>query len=86
MRSGGNRQLAAWYLDRVDPSRLATHQQTIWLSLLRELKPPPLVLERLMALRKNGRMPPALADFLADEATAEGISELHDAVWARIGR
>ena len=86
MRSGGNRQLAEWYLDRVDPSRLASHQQTIWLSLLRELKTPPLVLERLIALRKNGRMPPGLADFLADEATAEGISELHDAVWARVGR
>ncbi len=86
MRSGGTRQLAEWYLDRVDPSRLASHQQTIWLSLLRELKPPPLVLERLIALRKNGRMPPGLADLLAEEATAEGISELHDAVWARVGR
>jgi tetratricopeptide (TPR) repeat protein len=86
MRSGGNRQLAEWYLDRVDPSRLASHQQTVWLSLLRELKPPPLVLDRLIALRKNGRMPPGLADFLADEATAEGISELQDAVWARVGR
>jgi hypothetical protein len=86
MRSGGNRQLAEWYLDHVDPSRLASHQQTIWLSLLRDLKPAPLVLERLIALRKSGRMPPDLAGLLADEATAEGISELHDAVWARLGR
>jgi hypothetical protein len=86
MRSGGNRQLAEWYLDRIDPSRLASHQQAIWLSLLRELKPAPVVLERLMVLRKSGRMPSELAHLLADQARAGGISELHDAVWGQPGK
>jgi tetratricopeptide (TPR) repeat protein len=85
MRLGENGHLAEWYLDRVDPSRLAGHQQKVWLALLRALKPAPVVLQRLIKLRESGRMPPELAHILADEAKVEGISELHGAVWARGG-
>jgi len=61
MRLGENRRLAEWYLDRVDPSRLAGHEQKVWLALIRELKPAPFVLERLIKLRESGRMTPELA-------------------------
>jgi tetratricopeptide (TPR) repeat protein len=75
MRLGENRQLAEWYLDRVDPSRLAGHQQKVWLTLLRALKPAPFVLERLIKLRESGRMPPELTHILADETNVAGTSE-----------
>lgn len=75
MRLGENRQLAEWYLDRVDPSRLAGYQQKVWLALLRALKPAPFVLARLIKLRESGRMPPELAHILADEAKVAGTSE-----------
>ena len=75
MRLGENRQLAEWYLDRVDPSRLAGYQQKVWLALLRALKPAPFVLARLIKLRESGRMPPELAHILADEAKVARTSE-----------
>jgi len=75
MRLGENRQLAEWYLDRVDPSRLPGYQQKVWLALLRALKPAPFVLARLIKLRESGRMPPELAHILADEAKVARTSE-----------
>ena len=85
-RVGGNRQLAEWYFDRVDPSRLASHQQEIWLSLLSALKPAPIAIERLIELRESGRMPPELVDLLGEEARGAAIPELGNAVWVTIGR
>jgi tetratricopeptide (TPR) repeat protein len=67
VRLGGNRQLAEWYLDRVDPSRLAAHQQQVWLELLRALKPAPLVLEQLLKLRDGGHLRAELVDNIADK-------------------
>jgi tetratricopeptide (TPR) repeat protein len=67
-RLGGDRQVAEWYLDRVDPSRLAAHQQRVWIELLRALKPAPLVLKRLLELRESRRLPAELAGLLADGA------------------
>jgi len=75
MRLGENRQLAEWYLDRVDPLRLPGYQQKVWLALLRALKPAPFVLERLIKLRESGRMPPELAHILADETKVARTSE-----------
>jgi len=40
---------------------LAGHEQTVWLALIREFKPAPFVLERLIKLRESGRMTPELA-------------------------
>ena len=85
-RVGGNRQLAEWYFDRVDPSRLASHQQEIWLSLLSALKPVQIAIERLIELRESGRMPPELVDLLGDEARGAAIPELGNAVWVTIGK
>ncbi|MBO0837167.1 MAG: tetratricopeptide repeat protein, partial [Actinobacteria bacterium] len=85
MRLGENRQLAEWYLDHVDPSRLAAHQQRVWFALLRELKPASLVLDRLIKLHESGRMAPELANVLADEAKGVDNQELHGAVWPGSG-
>ena len=84
--SAENRQLAEWYLDRVDPSDLARHKQKLWLTLLYQLKPAPLVLKRLLELRQRGRIPPELVGILAEEARTAGSAELHELAWAVLVR
>jgi tetratricopeptide (TPR) repeat protein len=71
-QSAGNRQLTEWYFERVEPWRLARHQQEIWLSLLRSLQPPPLVVQRLLELRRGGRLSPELFDVLVERTRAAG--------------
>jgi hypothetical protein len=71
--SGDNREMARWYLNRIDLSGL--------LALLHRVETDADVFRRLAMLWNDGRLPPELVPRFADEAAKLGQVTTHDLIW-----
>jgi len=77
----GNRELARWYLDQIDPRQLSSERLSDWLGLLHQVQPEAAALDRLTELWNEGRLPAELLPQLADEAFKFGQIGMHDLIW-----
>lgn len=84
-RLSGNRELAAWYLSRVDASRVVPHQQPLWLQMLKDLMPPLAQRERLQALLVSGH-PTHDAKALIIEIARSGSAGFQEAMLGMLRR
>ena len=84
--SEGNREVARWYLNRIDPTLLPPKQLMSWLALAHRAKLDPDVFRRLAMLRNDGRLPAEIAPLLADEAAKLGQVTTDDLIWNSVRR
>ena len=79
--SDGNRELARWYLNRIDPAQLPPEGLTAWLALVHGVETDADAFRRLAMLWNDGRLPAELAPHLADQAAKLGQVAMHDLIW-----
>ena len=79
--SDGNREMARWYLNRIDPERLTSVQLRTWLALVHGVDTDADAYRRLATLWSERRLPAELAPDLADEAAKLGQVATHDSIW-----
>ena len=84
--SEGNREVARWYLNRIDPAQLPPKRLTAWLALAHRAKLDADVFRRLAMLWNDGRLPAELAPLLADEAAKLGQVTTDDLIWNSVRR
>jgi tetratricopeptide (TPR) repeat protein len=82
----GNREMARWFLNRVDPSRFAPDASENWLALLSSVESEAEVYTRLVILWKDGRLPADLVPHLATQALKLGHVGTHDLIWQSVAR
>jgi tetratricopeptide (TPR) repeat protein len=80
----GNREMARWFLDRIDPAQLSPEQMLNWVALLYQVQPEADAFNRLVMLWSEGRLPAELLPHLADEAAKIGQIGIHDLIWSGI--
>jgi tetratricopeptide (TPR) repeat protein len=78
--SEGNREMARWYLNRIDPGQLPPERLTAWLAIDRQVETDAEVCRRLAMLWSDRRLPAELAPRLADEAAKSGQVAMHDLI------
>jgi tetratricopeptide (TPR) repeat protein len=66
--SDDNRELARWYLNRVDPARLPPKRLMAWLEISHRIEPDADMVRRVTALSREGRVPVNLVRGLVEEA------------------
>jgi hypothetical protein len=84
--SEGNREMARWYLNRIDLGQLPPERLKVWLALERQVETDAEVFRRLATLWSSGRLPGELAPRLADEAAKSGQVAMHDLILNSIGQ
>ena len=77
----GNREMARWFLDRIEPERLSPEETTNWLAMLHRVETDADVFQRLAALWNQRRLPLQLVPYLSDEAAKLGHARTHDLIW-----
>jgi len=77
----GNREMARWFLNRIEPEQLSPEEKTTWLALLHRVETDADVYKRLTALWNDRRLPQELVPYLADEAVKLGQARTHDLIW-----
>jgi hypothetical protein len=77
----GNRELARWFLNRIEPAQLSPEQSADWLALLHRVETDADVFKRLAVLWNDGRLPAELMPHFADEAAKSGQARTHDLIW-----
>jgi hypothetical protein len=77
----GNREMARWFLNRVEPAQLSPEQSASWLVLLHQVESDAAVFKRLAVLWTDGRLPAELVPQFADEAVKIGQVRMHDMIW-----
>ena len=77
----GNREMARWYLNQVDPAQLSPERSAGWLKLLHRVETDAEVFKRLAVLWSDGRLPAALVPDFADEALKVGQVGVHGLIW-----
>lgn len=77
----GNGEMARWFLDRVEPAKLPPERSADWLALLHRVETDADVVKRLTVLWNDGRLPPELLPYFADEAVKLGRVKMHDSIW-----
>jgi Flp pilus assembly protein TadD len=77
----GNREMARWYLNQVDPAQLSPERSAGWLELLHRVETDAEVFKRLAVLWSDGRLPAALVPDFADEALKVGQVGVHGLIW-----
>jgi tetratricopeptide (TPR) repeat protein len=77
----GNREMARWFLDRIDPAHLSPEQMSKWVALLHQVQPEADAFGRLAMLWAEGRLPAEMLPDLADEAAKFDQIGMHDAIW-----
>jgi hypothetical protein len=77
----GNREMARWYLNQVDPAQLSSERSAGWLALLHRVETDAEVFKRLAVLWSDGRLPAALMPDFADEALKVGQAGVHGLIW-----
>ena len=82
----GNREMARWFLNRTEPTRLLPEQRATWLALLQRVETHAGVFNRLAALWSDGRLPGELVRPFADEALKVGQVGMYDLVWNSMRR
>jgi tetratricopeptide (TPR) repeat protein len=82
--SEGNREVARWYLSRIDPAQLPPEKIAAWLALAHQVEMDADAFRRLVVLWSDGRLPKQLAPRLADEATKLGQPATHDLIWSSL--
>jgi hypothetical protein len=78
----GNREMARWYLNQVDPAQLSPERSASWLALLHRVETDSEVFKRLAMLWSDGRLPAALVPDFADEALKVGQVGVHGLIWS----
>jgi hypothetical protein len=79
--SEGDRDLARWYLKRIDPVRLPPEKLTDWLVLEHGAEMDSDAFMRLAMLVNGGKLPTEAVPRLADEAAELGQVAIHDMIW-----
>jgi hypothetical protein len=82
----GNRELARWYLNRVDPAQLPPERLTAWMGLAHRVEMDAEVFRQLAVLSNDKRLSSDLAPVIADEAAKLGQGATHDLIWNSIRR
>jgi len=82
--SEGNREMARWFLDQIDPAQLSPERLSEWLLLLHQVQPEAEAFGRLSMLWSEGRLPAELLPHLADEAAKFDQIAMHDLIWDAI--
>lgn len=82
----GNRELARWYLNQVEPTRLSSEQSAAWFALLDRVETDADRFTRLAVLWNEKRLPSELAPYLAEQAAKRGQPRMHDAIWDSLKR
>jgi tetratricopeptide (TPR) repeat protein len=82
----GNREMARWYLNRVDPAQLPPERLTAWMGLAHRIEMDAEVFRQLATLTNDKRLPADVAPLLADEAAKLGQGATHDLIWNSIRR
>jgi hypothetical protein len=77
----GNREMARWFLNRIEPAQLSPQQSADWLALLHRVEADADVFKRLAVLWNDGRLPAELMPHFADEAVKMGQARTHDLIW-----
>jgi tetratricopeptide (TPR) repeat protein len=77
----GNREMARWFLNRMEPTQLPPERLAGWLALLHRVETDAEVFKRLAVLWNDGRLPAELVPYFADEAVKTGQVRTHDLVW-----
>lgn len=84
--SDGNREMARWYLIRVDPAQLPPERLTAWMALAHSVGMDAEVFQQLAMLSNDKRLSAEVAPLLADEAAKLGQGATHDLIWNSIRR
>jgi tetratricopeptide (TPR) repeat protein len=82
----GNREMARWYLNQIDPAQLSPERSAGWLALLHRVETDAEVFKRLAMLWSAGRLPAALVPEFADEALKVGQVGVHGLIWNSVRR
>ena len=82
----GNREMARWYLNRVDPAELPPQRLTAWMGLAHRVEMDAEVFRQLALLSNDKRLSPDVAPLLANEAEKLGQGATHDLIWNSIRR
>jgi tetratricopeptide (TPR) repeat protein len=77
----GNREMARWFLNRVEPTQLSPERSASWLALLHQVETDAELFKRLAVLWNDGRLPAELVPQFADEAVKMGQVRMHDLIW-----
>jgi Flp pilus assembly protein TadD len=77
----GNREMARWFLNRIEPAQLSPERSASWLALLHRVETDAEVFKRLAVLWNDGRLPAELVPHFADEAVKLGQVRTHDLIW-----
>jgi tetratricopeptide (TPR) repeat protein len=84
--SDGNREMARWYLNRVDPAQLPPERLTAWMALAHRVEMDAEVFRQLAMLSNDKRLSADAAPLLADEAAKLGQGATHDLIWNSLRR
>jgi hypothetical protein len=77
----GNREMARWYLNQIDPAQLSPERSAGWLALLHRVETDADVFKRLTVLWTDGRLPAELVPDFAEEAMKLGQVGTHALIW-----
>ena len=77
----GNREMARWSLNQVEPAQLSRERSGSWLALLHRVETDVDVFKRLEMLWNDGRLPAELVSYFADEAVKLDQARTHDLIW-----
>jgi tetratricopeptide (TPR) repeat protein len=78
----GNREMARWFLNGIEPAELSPERSINWLALLHRVETDADVVKRLTVLWNDGRLPPELVPDFANEAVKLGQMRTHDLIWS----
>jgi tetratricopeptide (TPR) repeat protein len=84
--SDGNREMARWYLNRVDPAQLPPERLTTWMALAHRVEMDAEVFRQLAMLSNDKLLSADVTPLLADEAAKLGQGATHDLIWNSIRR
>lgn len=77
----GNREMARWYLNQIEPAQLSPERSAGWLALLCRVETDADVFKRLTVLWTDGRLPAELVPDFADEAMKLGQAGTYGLIW-----
>jgi Flp pilus assembly protein TadD len=77
----GNREMARWYLNQIEPAQLSPERSAGWLAMLHRVETDADVFKRLAVLWTNGRLPAELVPDFAEEAMKSGQVGIHGLIW-----
>jgi Flp pilus assembly protein TadD len=78
----GNREMARWFLSRIEPAELPADRLAAWLGLLNRVEGDAGAFSRLAVLWSAGRLPAELIPHFAELAVKMGDFRTHDLIWA----